>query len=203
MKTSVAVLWLAGVFAMSGCNAEPAQEVVAPPEAVAPAPAAGGTPVVAADAMTADGWQKVRMGATLDELNAALGTSLTMDGNGEYAENNCTFLNVATAPGQPSVMYSNGKVVRLSLFAPGTTTYGGLQVGDKAAKVRDVFGADVVATPHKYEDAPAEYLTIWMKAPTSPDDPSARGVRFETGGDGMINAIHAGGTEIELVEGCS
>jgi hypothetical protein len=153
--------------------------------------------------MTAEGWESIRVGMTLDEVNAAIGTSMTLEGNLEYEETNCTFLNLPPQSGQPSVMYADGMVIRLSLFAPGTTTYGGIKVGDPATKVREVFGADVTALPHEYDDPPAEYLTIWMKAPGSADDQSARGVRFETGMDGAITAIHAGGPAIELVEGCS
>lgn len=188
MKTGMAVAALAGCLALSGCNAERAP---------------GTDSLAATETLTPDGWRAIRIGMTLEELNAALGRQLTVAGNSEYEGTNCTFLNIATEAGQPSVMFADGKVVRLSVFAPGTEAAGGLSVGDPASKVREVFGDDVVSGPHQYEPAPAEYLTLWTKSPVADGDSNARGIRFEASGDGVITAMHAGTPAIEQMDGCT
>lgn len=81
----------------------------------------------------------------------------------------------------------------------------GLGPGDTAAEVKAAYGDAAVASPHKYEEAPAEYLTVWA---TGAEDepyvrsPDARGVRYEVDGSGTVDLIHAGGPSIQYVEGC-
>ena len=41
----------------------------------------------------------------------------------------------------------------------------GLGLGDTAAKVKKAYGASAVASPHKYQDKPAEYITVWDGGP--------------------------------------
>ena len=59
--------------------------------------------------------------------------------------------------------------------------------------------------PHKYEPAPAGYITVWSRGGGSGyvEDPDARGLVFEVGQDGAVKAIRAGGPSIQYVEGCA
>jgi hypothetical protein len=71
-----------------------------------------------------------------------------------------------------------------------------MRVGSTIDEVRKAYGAALVTEPHKYESPPAEYLTFWLK-------PEKRGVRFETDLNGKVEAIHAGTSSIQYVEGCA
>ena len=59
--------------------------------------------------------------------------------------------------------------------------------------------AEVMA--HKYQEAPAEYITVWSTA--DHQSPAARGLKYEIGMDGRVQTIAAGGPSITYVEGCA
>ena len=75
----------------------------------------------------------------------------------------------------------------------------GFRVGDTAEAIKAAHGGRAVASAHKYEVAPAEYLTLWTRAPTDRDP---RGIVYEIGTDARVKQIHAGGRSIQYVEGC-
>ena len=77
----------------------------------------------------------------------------------------------------------------------------GFAVGDSAAAVMRHYGSRAAVTPHKYQSAPAKYITIWTRG--QPPASSARGIVHEIGGDDRIMHIHVGGPSIQYVEGCS
>jgi hypothetical protein len=104
-------------------------------------------------------------------------------------------------------MMEQGKLTRISLVEMSDIdTDRGFGIGDTAASVKAAYGANATVTPHKYQDAPAEYITVWDGGPRSEpyvQDEAARGVVYEIDGTGNVGAIHAGGPSIQLVEGCS
>jgi len=82
----------------------------------------------------------------------------------------------------------------------------GLGLGDTAAKVKETHGGKAQASPHKYQDAPAEYIAVWEGGPRGEpfvEDTAARGIVYEIDGTGNVGAIHAGGPSIQYVEGCA
>ena len=82
------------------------------------------------------------------------------------------------------------------VLADGTVLQG-IGVGATEADVKKWFGG-FREEPHKYEDAPAKYLT----APNA--DSGDPAVRFEIGGDGKVKLIHVGMAPVlGYVEGCS
>jgi len=98
------------------------------------------------------------------------------------------------------VMLEDGILTRISLSeGTGIRTASGIQVGDPAAAVIAAHGTEAVATPHKYQEAPARYFAVWRTPPPAPD---ARGIVYEIGGDDRVMHIHAGGPSIAYVEGC-
>ena len=76
-----------------------------------------------------------------------------------------------------------------------------LNVGDTAAEVKRVYGAAAEVVPHKYGEAPSEYITVWST--TDHQSVAARGLKYEIGADGRVQSIAAGGPSIQYVEGCA
>lgn len=98
-------------------------------------------------------------------------------------------------------MVERDTLTRISLSrGSGATTDAGFAVGDSAAAVLRHYGARAMVTPHKYQEAPAKYVTIWTRG--QPPASSARGIVYEIGRDDRIMHIHAGGPSIRYVEGC-
>ena len=145
--------------------------------------------------LTPDGWGAVRIGMSKEQVEAALGTKL----EGEPLEDEYSCLDTRPAGPDQGIyfMFEEYKLSRISLWEPSrVTTPRGIGIGSDAAAVRLAYGKRLQAEPHHYEDLPSEYLTFW----TVPDE---RGVRFETDGKQRVQAIHAGTSSIQYVEGCA
>ena len=104
------------------------------------------------------------------------------------------------SPDHPGVyaIAEGGLVRRISAGQRSTIKLAeGLGVGAIEAEVKKWFPSFRVE-PHKYEAAPAKYLT----APNAPSGDSA--LRFEIGTDGMVSLIHVGTMPVlAYVEGCA
>lgn len=105
-------------------------------------------------------------------------------------------------------MIEDGRLTRISLVdGAGAKTDRGLGVGATAAAVRSAYGPALRAGPHKYEPAPARYLTSWAKdAPRNDRSEvpgTARGMVYEVGASGVVRSISGGGPSILYVEGCA
>ena len=105
-----------------------------------------------------------------------------------------------TSPAYPGVyaIVEGGKVRRITVGKRSDVTLvEGVGVGAPEAEVTAAFPG-FRSEPHKYEDAPAKYLT----APHAGED--GPGLRFEIGHDGKVSAIHVGTMPtLAYVEGCS
>lgn len=105
-----------------------------------------------------------------------------------------------TSPDYPGVyaIVEQGKVQRITLGQRSEVTLiEGIGVGSSEADVKKWF-AGFREEPHKYEAAPAKYLT----APNAKSGDSA--LRFEIGQDGKVKLIHVGMMPVlGYVEGCS
>jgi hypothetical protein len=154
-----------------------------------------------ADRLTPDGWDGLLIGMTRDEVVAILGEDANPAAVGGPDPETCDEFRPERAPLGMRVMIERGRLTRITLSDPATTeTEGGITVGDPADAVRSHFGGRVAATPHKYQAAPAEYLTLWTVG--GPGPPDARGMVYEVGVEGRVIHIHAGGPSIQYVEGC-
>ncbi len=103
-------------------------------------------------------------------------------------------------------MLEADKLTRITIGELSTVkTDRGLGLGDTPDAVKTAYGADAKATPHKYQEAPAEYITWWTAPRAEPyvQDADARGFVYEIDGAGKVGAIHAGGPSIQYVEGCA
>jgi len=196
------VLLAASVLAIAACT--PATETPAPEAAASETPP---TTNPSSDTFTSQGWGPLRIGMTLDEVTAALGPDANPDAVGGPDPEACDEFRPQNAPEGILVMIENGRLTRVSLIEMSPLkTDKGLGIGDTAATVKSAYGAAAQASPHKYQDAPAEYITVWDGGPrTEPyvQDEAARGLVYEIDGTGKVGAVRAGGPSIQYVEGCA
>ena len=133
---------------------------------------------------------------------AAMGPDADPQAVGGPDPASCDMFRPARAPEGLLVMVENGVLTRVQVSRnPQVETDRALNIGDTAAEVKRVYGDAAVVEPHKYLEAPAEYITVWATADRS--GPNARGLRYEIGPDGGVTSIAGGGPSIRYVEGCS
>lgn len=194
----IVTLGSVALLGLTACNApEPA-----PPPETTPPPATPVTPPTPADQLTAQGYGPLRIGMTRAEVIAAMGENDNPNAIGGPDPAACDMFHPARAPEGLYVMVEEGVLTSLHLASTSALkTDRGLGIGDSAAAVKQAYGSDARVSPHKYADAPAEYITVWA----TPDQtgPAARGVRYNVGADGRVQAIAAGGPSILYVEGCA
>jgi hypothetical protein len=178
------------------------------PEAATPAPAeTAATPATATtDTLTAEGWGPLKVGMSKADVITAVGDTRTPNAAG-IPDSECTEFQPQRAPDGLWVMFEDGKLTRITLteLSP-VKTEKGLGLGDTAEGIKAAYGADAKSTPHKYQDKPAEYITVWTGGPRAEpyvQDEAARGIVYEIDGTGKAGAIHAGGPSIQYVEGCA
>lgn len=197
------------VLAFAACSPAANEPAPAPAE---PAPASVAetpppSPEVTLDVLTADGIGPLKIGMTQADVIAALGPDANPDAVGGPDESACTEFRPERAPEGVLVMIEQGKLTRISLIRDATIkTDKGFGIGDTADAVKAAYGDQAKATPHKYQDKPAEYITVWTGGPRSESyvqDESARGIVYEIDGMGKVSAIRAGGPSIQYVEGCA
>ncbi|HEX5006406.1 MAG TPA: hypothetical protein VFV70_04795 [Hyphomonadaceae bacterium] len=203
MKRIVLIAALA-FAACSPASNEPAPVTPSDPAPTAEAPAP--SPAAATfDVLTADGIGPLRIGMAQEEVIAAAGDTRTPDAADIPGE--CREFQPQRAPDGLWVMIEAGKLTRISLAEMSALkTDKGLGIGDTPDEVMAAYGAEAKSTPHKYQDAPAAYITWWKggqrNEPYVQDD-AARGIVYEIDGTGKVGAIHAGGPSIQYVEGCA
>jgi hypothetical protein len=146
--------------------------------------------------LTPTGWGPARIGMTRAQVSKALHVEL----QGNFIDNEGTcqeLVGVDDTLAGLFFMFEDGKLTRITATEPSAvTTPRGLHVGSTSEEVRKAYGGGLKVEPHHYEDAPAEYLTFWVK-------PENSGIRFETDMHGKVESIHAGTSSIQYVEGCA
>lgn len=193
------LLLTTAVLALAACN-QP--EPAAPPAQPAPAPAPETPAPAPSNVLTANGFGPLRIGMSRPEVEAALGADANPNAVGGADPASCDIFHPARAPEGLQVMIENGVLTNVRLIrASMVDTDRGLGIGDTATRVKSVYGSSAEVVPHKYVDAPAEYITAW--ATSDHTGPTARGVKYEIGQDGNVLSIAGGGPSIQYVEGCS
>lgn len=194
----------AGMFALlAACSpeTEAPTEPVPPPAATDPTAAA-----TTGVSLTGEGWESLRIGMTRAGIVEALGEDANPDAVGGPDPESCDQFRPERAPEGMLLMVQNDRLTRISLGdESGIMTDKGLRVGDTAERVKAVYGDQAIVTSHKYQAAPAEYVTVWTRGGGEGyvEDENARGIVYEIGSDGTVMAIHAGGPSIQYVEGCA
>lgn len=199
-------LLAASMIALAACGGS---ETPAPSVPVAETPAAETPatppPAVSSETLTSQGWGALKIGMTKNEVVAAVGDKRDPDAAGIPGD--CEEYQPKNAPENLWVMLEAGKLTRITLADMSKLkTDKGLGLGDTAETVKTAYGAAATASPHKYQDKPAEYITVWDGGPRKEpyvQDEAARGIVYEIDGTGKVGAIHAGGPSIQYVEGCA
>ena len=196
----LATLGSVAVLSLAACGAPPPEPE--PPAEPAPAPApTPGAPVSAADKLTAQGYGPLRIGMTRAEVEAALGPDANPGAVGGPDPESCDMFRPERAPEGLLVMVQDGVLTSVWLSRnTSVETDRALNVGDPASEVKRVYGAAAEVMPHKYVEAPAEYITVWSTA--DHQSAAARGLKYEIGRDGRVQSIAGGGPSIAYVEGC-
>ncbi len=171
---------------------ETATEPALPDEAVTEAPTVAPTaaPAAGAKVLSLEGLGDLRIGAPVPS-----GSSWAE--RGAQVSDSC---HTVTSPDYPGVyaIVEQGKVRRITLGKRSEVKLvEGVGVGSSEADVKKWF-AGFREEPHKYEAAPAKYIT----APNAKGGDSA--LRFEIGHDGKVSAVHVGTMPVlAYVEGCA
>ena len=179
-----------------------ADSVVPPPSAVAtpPAPAPAAPPahpvVTSAWAVTDSGAGVLRIGMTRDQLALDMHAAVPKH---TRADSGCAYLAVPGVPAGMRTMWVAATLARIDIGAPKLPTDRGVSVGDKAAKVEQLYGGSVTTMPAKY-DPQGKYLVV--KVGSGSD--TTRRLVFETDSTTRITRYRVGREpEVEWVEGCS
>lgn len=193
----------AAVLSLGACGAPPAEpEAPARPPEPASAPTLPGTPVSAANKLTAQGYGPLRIGMTRAEVEAALGPDANPEAVGGPDSASCDMFRPERAPEGLLAMVENGVLTSVWVSRNAAVeTDRALNIGDTAAEVKRVYGAAAEVMSHKYADAPSEYITVWST--TDHQSAAARGLKYEIGQDGRVQSIAGGGPSIQYVEGCA
>ena len=184
------------ILALAACSREPEKAETPVVQAPAATPLAP-SPTPSLTTLTPRGWGPITMEMTHDQAVAALGAVKPDPSTRDENWLACHMIR-PEAPDGVWIMVEEDRVTRVSLESQATSVASdrGLRVGDSAAAVRAAYPTSLVATPHKYQDAPAEYLTWWAQ-------PGIAGIRYSIAADGKVASIAAGTPSIEYVEGCS
>ena len=199
-------LLAASMFALAACGGSKTPAPTTPvADTTAPETPAVVTAVTMSDALTPQGWGPLKIGMTKDDVLAAVGDKRDPDAAGIPGD--CEEYQPKNAPEFLWIMLEAGKLTRITIADMSKLkTDKGLGPGDSAEAVKEAYGAAAVASPHKYQDKPAEYITVWTGGPRKEpyvQDETARGLVYEIDGTGKVGAIHAGGPSIQYVEGCA
>ena len=145
--------------------------------------------------LTAHGLGPIRVGMSEAAAIKALGGVRIQGSNA--ANGDCHLLFPKHGPQNFYVMTVGHRVARISIWDDVKTikTDKGLGIGSTEAEVRAAYGPSIVTTAQDYDANPARSLTAW-------EVKEKFGIRYETGPDDRVRAIHAGGPQIDLAEDC-
>jgi len=142
--------------------------------------------------LTPSGYGPVRIGMTREEVNRALGVTLTP--RADYEEDACESGRTDALPGM-IFMFEDLKLTRISIYEESRVrTPRGVGIGYSEDEVRRLYPG-VQVEEHTYVGAPGLYLTYWLVD-------GKKGVRFETDQNRKVTSIHAGAGSITYIEGC-
>ena len=160
-------LLAASMIALAACGGSDAPAPTPPvADATAPETPPAATPAATSDALTSQGWNTLKIGMTKEEVVVAVGDKRDPDAAGIPGE--CDEYQPKNAPENLWVMLESGKLTRITIADMSKLkTDKGLGLGDSAEAVKEAYGAAATASPHKYQDKPAEYITVWDGGPRS------------------------------------
>ena len=191
--TLIPLALLAACSSQSSPDAEPAADEtvsVTPATPMAPEKTAPASPPApSANTLSLAGLGDLRIGA------AVPATSRWQE-EGAQASETCRVLTSPAYPGSYAI--AEGSKIRRISIGEGSPVKLAEGIGPGASEADVKLHFPFPATPHKYADAPAKYLT----APDAASGQSA--LRIEIGSDGRVSQIHVGTMPVlGYVEACS
>jgi hypothetical protein len=148
--------------------------------------------------LTVDGYGDMRIGMTIADARQVSGLPLNntpLDGETPGA---CVENQYPTPDGdQLWLMFEGDKLVRVTAGseAPRTRTAQNVGVGSTDAEVRTAY-QNVIEEGAHYNPPPAHNLIVWAT-------PEQSGLLFEVSEQGVVTSVHAGGAQIQYMEGCA
>lgn len=197
-QTGRAALAIGAVAFMSACttrDATPADSTavtMGTAAAAEPRPA----PAPSSDAawqLSPDGVRDVRIGMSSAQARTALG----LPSAAPFAAGSCEYLDAASLPVRLYFMLESDTLVRIDARDSTVSTPEGARVGDTEARIKELYGASVVVTPHKYTGPVGHYLTV------TPGGDTTRRIVFETDGQRVTTFRIGRMPAVEYVEGCA
>ncbi|MET0240986.1 MAG: hypothetical protein ABW184_13935 [Sphingobium sp.] len=203
LMTAFAPPAIALVLTLAACSSAPdvannatANVVVPEQEAAAPPPAANATQNVVA-VPTPVATKVIGLEGLGDlKIGEAVPKGSSWAERGAQTGDACRTVSSPDYPGVYAIV-EGGKVARITVGQRSDVKLvEGIGVGSTEADVKKWF-AGFRSEPHKYEEAPAKYLTAPNAASGDP------AVRFEIGQDGKVKLLHVGTMPVlGYVEGC-
>lgn len=145
--------------------------------------------------VTPRGLGPLEAGMSRADAERVVGASLAIAQDSSWT--NCGYTPTDHLPPGVRVMVEGGSVARIDVDSSArTSTAEGARVGDSEDRIRQLYGARVAATPHKYTSG--HYLTV---VPAQPSDSLYR-IVFETDGQRVLRYRAGRRPPVENVEGC-
>lgn len=98
--------------------------------------------------ITPRGLGPLHAGMSRAEAEAVVGGSLMV--TGDTAWRGCGYVSSERLPPGTHVMVEDGTIARVDVDGGSTATAEGARIGDSEERIRQLYGARVLITPHKY-----------------------------------------------------
>lgn len=138
--------------------------------------------------------------ARFSTLSADAGDKLTAAGDTRSPDaagipgSDCVEFQPKNVPENLWVMRQAGKPSRMTIADMSIRkTDKGPGLGDTAEAVKGACGAAAAAIPHTYQDAPADYITVWEGGPRAgshAEGGAARGIVYAIDATGKVGTMH-------------
>ncbi|MBP6903286.1 MAG: hypothetical protein KBC73_24570 [Burkholderiaceae bacterium] len=155
-----------------------------------------------AERFTTEGLGKAVAGQSLAQLERLLGQPLTAAGAASAASASASAApagcQLRSAAGQPGVHYAlrQGLLTRVETRDPRWPSSSGVQVGDGLARVRQVYGARLIESPHPYFER-GRMLVVYARNKRS-------ALVMESNNDGRVITLRGGRLpDVTWLEACS
>jgi hypothetical protein len=198
MPRSLPACW-PGLLLLSvagGCSPKaPATDTArAPSSSASPSAPSASAPAATSRGVTPNGYGAVRVGASVEELSAAIGTPVPKGAKTQDA--GCRYVVLNSLPKGMRLMLVNDSVARIEVAAAGVRTAEGAAVGDAEPTLLATYGARAVVSPHKYTGPMGHYVTV------AAENDTLYRIIFETDGRTVLRYRAGRRPEVDYVEGC-
>jgi hypothetical protein len=139
--------------------------------------------------LTVDGLDLVRLGMSIADAEKRLGRKFRP--KTEFENDSCWMTEILDDTGGPVFMISDGKIVRIEIWAGVLRTDSGIALGSPEQAIRDVYRDRVVATPSAYDPTGFDFRVLGADAKAAMlfETSDGKVVTFRTGLIPMVDYI--------------